>query len=66
MEGEPKGSTQYIGLNGASYHVTKGKMVDLPLPLAEIIDNSYKIELGDIEKLELDGNNVPKALFIGL
>ena len=61
MEGEPKGSTQYIGLNGASYHVTKGKMVDLPQPLAEIIDNSYKLDLGDVESLEL-GDNAPKEL----
>ena len=60
MEGEPKGTTQFIGLNGATFHVTKGKMVELPQPLAEIIDNSYQLDLGDVEKLEL--SNVPQQL----
>lgn len=45
MEGEPKNSTQFVCLNGANFHITKGKMVSIPQPLAQIIENSFHLDI---------------------
>ncbi len=42
--GEKPGAVQVVSLNGYALTIKKGVRVNIPLPMAEILDEKYKVE----------------------
>ena len=61
--GEKPGAVQVVSLNGVSFTIKKGSLVDIPMPIAEILAEKYEVEMSAGKHMLADRNeNVSDAL----
>lgn len=61
--GEKSGAVQVVSLNGVSFTIKKGALVDIPMPIAEILAEKYEVEMTAGKHMLADRNDeVDKAL----
>ncbi len=44
-DGESEGSYASVQINGYTYQIRKGELVNIPLPVAELLANKYKVQM---------------------
>ena len=43
--GESEGAAEFVSLNGAAFTIKKGALVTIPVPIAEILGEKYRVEM---------------------